>query len=194
MATRIQAGLSVPTESMEQQALFRWAALQRGKYPELALMYHIPNGGKRSKSEAVRFRLEGVRAGVPDICLPAARGEWHGLYIELKRRKGGVISGEQSAWIEALTREGYCAGVCRGWEAAAKMIIKYLTSGRNEHAGDELHHGQRRAQCDQRARMEAGAGIERCDRLPRLEEMDAIAGELGVPVVDLLADREEQKE
>lgn len=36
--------------------------------------------------------------------------------------------------------------------------------------------------------------FERGDRLPRLEALDAIARELGVPVVDLLADRKEKKE
>lgn len=36
-----------PTEDTEQMCLFRWADAQSGKYPELSLMYHIPNGGKR---------------------------------------------------------------------------------------------------------------------------------------------------
>lgn len=78
--------LPVPTESVEQQCLFRWAAFQSGRFPELALLYHVPNGGSRKKAEAGRFRAEGVKAGVPDLCLPVARGGFHGLYIELKRR------------------------------------------------------------------------------------------------------------
>lgn len=98
-------------------------------------MYHIPNGGKRSKTEAMRFSLEGVKSGVPDICLPVARGEHHGLYIELKRREGGKVSAEQTAWIEALIREGYCAAICRGWEDAAHVILQYLR-GVKEDAND----------------------------------------------------------
>lgn len=121
-----KARMPAPTESQEQQMLFRWASLQRGRYPELALLYHIPNGGSRGKAEAGRLRAEGVKAGVPDICLPAARGKWHGMYIELKRRDGGRVSPQQTAWIEALIREGYCAGICRGWEEAARMIVRYL--------------------------------------------------------------------
>ena len=66
--------LPVPTESVEQQCLFRWAAFQSGRFPELALLYHVPNGGSRKKAEAGRFRAEGVKAGVPDLCLPVARG------------------------------------------------------------------------------------------------------------------------
>lgn len=114
------------TESQQQQLLFEWAALAAGRWPELALMYHIPNGGSRSKSEAGRFRAEGVKAGVPDICLPVARGGYHGLYIELKRVKGGRVSPAQQGWIAALRDQGYCACVCKGWDDAAHVIKKYL--------------------------------------------------------------------
>lgn len=126
MATKTQVGLDCPSESVEQQCLFRWAAYQTGKYAELCMLHHIPNGGKRSKSEAIRFKAEGVKPGLPDICLPVARGGYHGLYIELKRRKGGTVSGEQQGWIKALTREGYRATVCKGWEEAAAEIVSYL--------------------------------------------------------------------
>lgn len=114
------------TESQEQQLLFEWAVLAAGRWPELALMYHIPNGGSRSKSEAGRFRAEGVKAGVPDICLPVARGGYHGLYIELKRVKGGRVSTAQQGWIAALRDQGYYACVCKGWDDAAHVIKKYL--------------------------------------------------------------------
>ena len=114
------------TESQQQQLLFEWAALSAGRWPELALMYHIPNGGSRSKSEAGRFRAEGVKAGVPDICLPVARGGYHGLYIELKRVKGGRVSTAQQGWIAALRDQGYCACVCKGWDDAAHVIKAYL--------------------------------------------------------------------
>lgn len=114
------------TESQQQQLLFEWAALSAGRWPELALMYHIPNGGSRSKSEAGRFRAEGVKAGVPDICLPVARGGYHGLYIELKRVKGGRVSPAQQGWIAALRDQGYCTCVCKGWDDAAHVIKKYL--------------------------------------------------------------------
>ena len=126
---RRAAAFRVPTESEEQQALFQWAGLQRGKYPELDLLYHIPNGGNRSKAEAGRFKAEGVKAGVPDICLPVARGCFHGLYVELKREKGSKTSDEQKRWIEKLSKQGYFAVVCRGWTKAAEAIVLYLNGG-----------------------------------------------------------------
>ena len=46
-------------EDNEQITLFRWADLQSGKYPELSLMFHIPNGGKRNAREAARFKQMG---------------------------------------------------------------------------------------------------------------------------------------
>lgn len=118
--------LPVPTESEEQQTLFQWAAMQRGRFPELALMYHVPNGGSRSKAEAGRFKAEGVKSGVPDICLPVARGGYHGLYVELKRQRGGRVSETQTAWMERLKAQGYCVALCFGWEPAAKAIMEYL--------------------------------------------------------------------
>ena len=116
-------------EAREQEALFRWAAYERGKWPELEKMYHIPNGGSRNKAEAARLKAQGVRAGVPDICLPAARGCYHGLYIELKRRNGGRVSEAQREWIEYLENAGYCARVCHGWDEARETIEKYLAAG-----------------------------------------------------------------
>lgn len=50
--------MPVPTEAQEQMTLFSWAAMQSGKYPELNLLYHVPNGGSRHKAEAGRLRAE----------------------------------------------------------------------------------------------------------------------------------------
>lgn len=96
-------------------------------FPELELMYHIPNGGYRTKTEAARFHSEGVKPGVPDICLPVPRGGYHGLYIELKRKEGGKVSANQESWLEKLKQQNYEAVVCRGWEEAAEAITRYLS-------------------------------------------------------------------
>ena len=118
----------VPTEAMEQTWLFQWAAdMARLKYPELALMHHIPNGGSRNKVEAARLKGQGVKAGIPDIFLPVARGGYHGLYIEMKRQKGGIVSVDQKRMINALRLQGYCVQVCSGFQNAADFIEKYLS-------------------------------------------------------------------
>ena len=123
-----EAGIAwQPTEEQEQAAVMEWAMLMEKQYPELRLMMHIPNGGLRSKAEAVRFKRIGVKAGVPDLFLPVARGGFHGLWVEMKRQKGGRLSDEQKAWIDALTAEHYLAVRADGAEQACDVIYKYLT-------------------------------------------------------------------
>ena len=119
--------MTVPTESVEQQCLFRWANFQSGKYPELELMYHIPNEGKRSRSTGARMKAEGLKSGVPDICLPVPRSGYHGLYIELKRLRGNTTTKNQDEWLTKLEGQGYRVTVCRGWEEASQVILEYLS-------------------------------------------------------------------
>jgi hypothetical protein len=116
------------TEHQEQATLFRWAAFAEARWPELALLHAIPNGGHRNKVVAAKLKAEGVRAGVPDLCLPVARGRWHGLYIELKA-KGGRASPRQLEWFGALRRQGYRVELCVGWTAARQVIEGYLSTG-----------------------------------------------------------------
>lgn len=129
----------VPTESAEQQALFQWARLSEGRYPELRLLHHIPNGGLRNKPVAVRLTAEGVRRGIPDICLPVARGGFHGLYIELKRTYGGVLSEDQRAWLDALRAGGYCAMRCDGADQARDAIVAYLSEVFHIERKEDVH-------------------------------------------------------
>ena len=114
-------------ESVEQICLFKWAAYYENQYPELKLMHHIPNGGSRNKREAANLKKQGVKAGVPDICLPVARGGYHGLYIEMKAGKNKP-SENQKEWMAMLNFQGYLAVVCYGWEEASKVIERYLKS------------------------------------------------------------------
>lgn len=113
------------TEAEEQMCIFRWAAEEQARRPELALMYHVPNGGKRDIGTAKKFKLEGVKAGVPDIVLPVSRGGYHGLYIELKVGKNKP-SKEQQEWLHRLEAEGYYTTWCIGSKQAIEEIQNYL--------------------------------------------------------------------
>jgi hypothetical protein len=112
-------------EHDEQKSLFQWVKYMTGKYPELDSLYAIPNGGKRDIITAARLKAEGVRPGVPDMCLPVARHGYHGLYIEMKI-KGGRLSDNQKDWISKLTAQGYMVKVCYGWQEASIEIHKYI--------------------------------------------------------------------
>ena len=89
-------------------------------------VFHVPNGGLRSKATAAKLKAEGVRPGVPDLCVPLARCGYHGLWVEMKDAGGkGRISPEQAEWIGRLREEGYCAWVCRGAGNAIDLIDRY---------------------------------------------------------------------
>ena len=126
--------LATGLESGEQKALLCWCALNASQYPQLKWLFHIPNGGLRSKATAANMRAMGVKSGVPDLCLPIKRGPWSGLYIELKKidlkpvgkRKRKATSDEQDAWIKHLKLQGYGAMVCYGWEEARSALVQYL--------------------------------------------------------------------
>ena len=112
-------------EHNEQVAFFRWARLQEGIYPELALMFAIPNGGHRHISVARKLKAEGVKAGVPDIFLPISRGEYCGLFIEMKTGKNKLTESQRKYKIQ-LETQGYYVEVCYDWEQASKIIGNYL--------------------------------------------------------------------
>lgn len=113
------------TEHEHQAALFHWAKLHEGNIPELALLYANPLGGYRPKATGRRMKREGVKAGIPDITLPVARGGDHGLYIEMKAGKNKPTKA-QEWWITQLTKQGYRVVVCWDWTIARDTILEYL--------------------------------------------------------------------
>ena len=79
----------------------------------------------RDPVEAKHLKQQGVKAGVPDLCLPVPRGRYHGLYIEMKTEDGHTSS-DQEWWGEKLSAQGYAWKVCHGWEAATAVLAWYL--------------------------------------------------------------------
>jgi hypothetical protein len=114
------------SEHSEQAALFEWAAwkVNQGVEP-LRWMYAIPNGGHRHKATAAKLKAEGVRAGVPDICLPFPAHGYHGLYIEMKVGKNKPTP-SQIDYMTWLTGCGYLALVAWGFDEARVILCDYL--------------------------------------------------------------------
>lgn len=121
--------LPCPSEGAEQAALMRWAMYQQGKWPEMDMLYHVPNEGKRSRVTGGQMKQQGMKKGVPDLCLPVPRGAWHGLYIEMKKRQDATPTQDQADWLDKLHGQGYCVCWCRGWEEAAQAITDYMKKG-----------------------------------------------------------------
>lgn len=88
--------------------------MQVARYLEHALSpdiswWHTPNGGKRSKAEAGRFKAMGVKAGIPDL-LFFHRSQLDA--IELKVGKNNLTSKQEDV-RDQLLREGARYAVCR---------------------------------------------------------------------------------
>ena len=92
----------------------------RATFPSI-LIYAIPNGGKRSITEAKRLKAEGVVPGTPDLHVPA----WK-LRIEMKRQKGGRVSTEQAEVMDYLQTVGDTCLVCAGFEDARRQVFKFI--------------------------------------------------------------------
>ena len=110
-------------EDLEQYTLFQYASLQPD--PRWELLFAIPNGGMRHFATAVRLKMTGLKAGIPDICFPVASGPCNGLFIEMKYGKGRVQPA-QAVWHNLLREQRYAVEVCYGAVDAIDTIRRYL--------------------------------------------------------------------
>lgn len=113
------------TEASEQEAVIKICKFMENRYPELKLLHHCPNGGKRDKANAVALKRQGVKAGVPDLHLPVPKGKYASLYIEMKYGNGR-ISKEQKEFLEQAAEVGNFTAVCYSQEIALKVIEDYV--------------------------------------------------------------------
>lgn len=77
-------------------------------------------------TEAIRFKKEGVKAGVPDLFLPIPMNGYSGLFIEMKKAdRTNRPTQAQKEWQEFLTGVGYKSVICYGYEEAVIAIQDY---------------------------------------------------------------------
>ena len=110
-------------ESALQKSCVRWFAYQFPKYHKL--LFAIPNGGARRKSEAAIMKAEGVRAGVADMILLIPRRGYGSLCCEAKI-KGSYQSKEQKEWQKEAEDGGNCYFVFRTIEEFIAKVYWYL--------------------------------------------------------------------
>lgn len=115
------------SEAQEQTELINWVneCIINNIYPELKMLYAIPNGGTRNKIEAVNLKRQGVVPGVPDLCLAVPKGKYHGLYIEMKVHPNKTTA-VQEIWLKNLSFYGYAVKVCYSCVAAKITLEHYL--------------------------------------------------------------------
>lgn len=132
-----------PTEHQIQCAIVEWANIFGiEKYEQLAngdliirkrkvidFLLAVPNGGKRSITEAIRLKKEGVKMGVSDLFFAhpsmGERSFNHGLWIEVKSRKG-KLSKEQKEWMILMSNVGYKCVEVKSVDEGIQAIKIYL--------------------------------------------------------------------
>jgi hypothetical protein len=107
--------MATVSEHLEQARVVMWF---RRTYPD-TLIFAIPNGGLRSKTQGMKLKVEGVVPGIPDLFIPAWR-----VWVEMKRAKGGVLSKDQQNIIKYLQSVNYCVIVCHGAEDAINQLTE----------------------------------------------------------------------
>lgn len=115
-----RAGIPCPTEYEEQKIVAEYLR-RRG------LLFTATLGGVRVPIGcAVKLKAQGYQAGVPDLLIFTNRvGKFTGVAIEMKRRKGGVVSAKQSTWMERLASQGWATFVAHGAAQAIAEIQHY---------------------------------------------------------------------
>lgn len=118
---RVKVALeSNPLECVDQETVANWLDLYKVLYSaSVAGVYLHPATFNRVKKI-------GYKRGLPDILIfqkpPAYGDRYVGVAIELKRRKGGIVSDEQKAWLDNLNKNGWLVGVMRGADQAIEFL------------------------------------------------------------------------
>lgn len=84
--------------------------------------WHTPNGGKRSKREAARFRSMGVLAGVSDFAISLPGGRFG--FVEVKSPRG-QLSAEQHEFLAAMKANGHLTDVVRTMDGALGVLKEW---------------------------------------------------------------------
>lgn len=91
-------------------------------------IFAIPNGSHRNIITAKKLKMEGVRAGVPDLFLPLASSRFYGLFIEMKvsAPMKTYLAAHQKEERDALLADGYAYSVCRSSCDLLDVVDQYL--------------------------------------------------------------------
>lgn len=88
----------------------------------------VPNGGKRNPRVAAMMKLEGVKAGVPDLIIIMADGRV--VWVEVKLANNPPwhgrtgLSEEQKPFHAMLTRLGHAVHVVRSQEEFYSLLLE----------------------------------------------------------------------
>lgn len=89
------------------------------------IIYAVPNGARRNIALGAKLKRTGMLAGVPDLCIPCARGKWHGLYIEMKVKRNYPTPAQREIIAHLMSRD-YRVEVCRSFDEFKATVDNYM--------------------------------------------------------------------
>lgn len=105
-----------------QAEIFKWVW---NTYPQLRrCFFHVPNGGKRGKIEAVHMKAIGVVAGIPDLLLIYNSR----IFAFEVKSQTGTLSDEQKKVHEAWKKQGVNVVIIRTFEEFKNIIMHILSA------------------------------------------------------------------
>lgn len=109
----------VATEEQECYVLADYLRLLQNQ-GKIQMFTHIPNSTWTTSIKVkTRNKRLGVSRGVPDYMILTNKEI---VFIEMKRKSGGIVSPEQLSWIKALSGLGYIAMVAKGFDEAKALL------------------------------------------------------------------------
>lgn len=110
------------SEAVEQQHVVDWMATH---LPTI-LRSSNPAGVELDPGTANRLMCTGYVAGLPDLLIFQQRRGKAGLFIEMKREVGYKKNPIQEEFVRRLNEEGYSAHICKGFNAAVRILEWYF--------------------------------------------------------------------
>lgn len=109
---------TVPSEDYECKRFADWLGDNQYKFSHLAQSTF-------TRSVSVKWKLQqmGVKKGVPDYIICLKRKPIL-FFLEMKRRRGGRVSPEQTEWIKAINEHGARAVICYGFDDAKMAVLQ----------------------------------------------------------------------
>ena len=107
----------IPSEFKEQCDFVEWF---KKEYKGVVIM-SIRNGGSRTPRERTEQLMEGLHPGAADLFIP----EWF-LWIEFKKKKGGIQSDKQKEFEKYITNVGYTYFLALGCEDGKNKLLEFL--------------------------------------------------------------------
>lgn len=115
-------------ETDEQQLVVEYLELLKSQ-GKVRIFCALPNNlYTKSWSQKIKQKREGLRPGFPDLVIVFKNTV---LFLEMKRKKGGVVSKDQWAFLTELADKNTKTAVAKGFDEA-KALIDSILKGHNE--------------------------------------------------------------